>query len=48
MSTPHPPLVSVIDAYKNFSQHQPGWIKVMLDPALLSLESDGAEQPASA
>ncbi len=42
------PLVSVIDAYKNFSQHQPGWIKVMLDPALPSLESDGAEQPASA
>lgn len=46
--TQQEPLVSVIDAYKNFSQHQPGWIKVMLDPALPSLESDGAEQPASA
>jgi threonine dehydrogenase-like Zn-dependent dehydrogenase len=31
--TQQEPFVSVIDAYKNFSQHQPGWIKVMLDPS---------------
>ncbi len=47
--TQQEPFVSVLDAYKNFSQHQPGWIKVMLDPALPRLnETDNAEATASA
>ena len=27
------PLMSAIDAYKAFDAHQPGWIKVELEPA---------------
>ena len=27
------PLVSAIEAYKNFDKREPGWIKVMLEPA---------------
>ena len=27
------PLVSAIDAYKEFDQRKPGWIKVVLEPA---------------
>jgi threonine dehydrogenase-like Zn-dependent dehydrogenase len=27
------PLVGAIEAYKNFDKREPGWIKVMLEPA---------------
>jgi threonine dehydrogenase-like Zn-dependent dehydrogenase len=30
------PLVSAIEAYQHFDKHEPGWVKVMLDPAAVT------------
>jgi threonine dehydrogenase-like Zn-dependent dehydrogenase len=34
--TQREPLMSAIDAYKSFDERQPGWIKVKLEPAMVS------------
>jgi threonine dehydrogenase-like Zn-dependent dehydrogenase len=31
--TQNQPLVSAIEAYQMFDQHEPGWMKVRLEPA---------------
>lgn len=36
LPTQHEPLTSAIDAYKAFDKREPGWVKVVLEPAAVS------------